>query len=548
MQEELERLHLENNRHTGEGVAGQRLLWVDDELPEALAENARLKARLGAEVQLRQLSNTGSLDSKLGQLLIQSVDRPASLWELPVKLWRTWRDYRKAPPSALGGKNFDKVLAAWQTQGMSAVEALLENAAVTPHIQANAYTALARSLMDKDTHHAAEASRRAFALDPKPYRQKWLVLRLHEAGVLDEAEAMLDALPAGIQISESESKQIRQLRHEAEYKRKLEAKQQIGYAEKRAEIDASIKQLTRQCEEQAQQLVNSKRDMDRLQQEKTQLEQSATDRESLLQQQQSQLAEYQNQILALGQTGLMLEREMAELQLQTTRQREENSLLLEQVHQLQEVVESHFQQMATAEQEKMQLLAQAEKQNLIIQELEQERKALAQQLANAELKITDQETQLEKSQSALVAAQTEHVAFVAQHRNVLEALQQAKTLLEQDKDVLTEQVAAGQHTLVAVQAEHEKLVTHQRGVIEALQQAKILLEKDQTRLALRDEEQAKQLLECSRRVSDLEAQLQQRQLEKTELTVRQQQMHEELVRAEAQLDLIKVMVLKDEGL
>ncbi len=41
----------------------------------------------------------------------------------------------------------------------------------------------------------ADAARRAYAVEPRGFRLKWLAFRLYEAGELVEAEAMLALLP-----------------------------------------------------------------------------------------------------------------------------------------------------------------------------------------------------------------------------------------------------------------------------------------------------------------------------------------------------------------
>ena len=644
VQEELERLHQDRDVPTGVLPPGHKLLWVDDELPDVLAENTRLQTRLAVQAQIHQCESTAGLNSQLGTLLIQSVDHPASLWALPGKLWNVWRSYHKQPPAVLGGKSFDKVLEAWGAGGLPAVEALLENAATSPFIQANAYTAVARSLVHKDSRHAAEASRRAYALDPKPYRLKWLALRLHEAGELAEAEVMLEALPADIQISESEAKQIRQLRHEAEYWRKLEAKRQTGYAEKRAKVEATIRQLTEQCTEQAQQLEAGLREIAQLKRDQSQWQQDSSSWQQRSQQQQAALAECQGQLAALSLDGSTLQQENAELQQQSAQLQEEHRLLLEQVTQLQEAVESHYRQAAVVEQEKALLLAQCDAYSRSVLAHEHERESLLKQLAAAEQKQAEQlqsgQTALAALQSELHTAQAERASYAAEQASAIATLQQAKAALEQDKSAQAEQLAALQselHTaqaerasyaaeqtsaiaalqqakaaldqdksaqaaqlaalqselnttqaelasyaaeqtstiaalqqakavleqdknaqavqlaalqteLSAAQAERQAFAAQQRNAIEALQQVKAKLEADMAGLVARSDDQSKVLNERSKHINELEVQIQQRQAAEAELTVRQQHMQEELVRAEAQLDLIKVMVLKEEGL
>ena len=545
VQEELERLHQANDATVGVLPSGQKLLWVDEEMPDVLAENTRLQTKLEVQAQLYQCESAGSLHNKLGTLLIHSVDRPASLWSLPGKLWGVWRSYHKPPPAALGGKSFGKVVEAWESGGLPAVEALLEKSACSPLIQANAYTALARSLVNKDSHHAAEVSRRAYALDPKPYRLKWLAFRLHEAGELAEAEAMLEALPTDIQISESEAKQIRQIKHEAEYWRKLQAKRQTGYAEKQAKVEATIRQLTEQCAAQGQQLEASQQEITQLKRDQARWQQDADSWQQRFLQQQAALADSQSELAGISQSVLALKQENTQLQ-------EEQNLLLAQVHQLQEAVESHHRQSVVLEQENALLLARCDEHSRSAKALEHERESLLKQLVATELK---QAEQLQSGQMALAAlqaeldtVQAERAAYASDQARTIDALQQANAALELDKNSQAAQLAVLQTELSAVQAERQAFATQQFDAIEALQQAKAKLEADIAGLAARSDDQSKLLNERNKRISELEVQIQQRQESEAELIVRQQHMQEELVRAEAQLDLIKVMVLKEDGL
>lgn len=84
--------------------------------------------------------------------------------------------------------------------------------------------------------------------------------------------------------------------------------------------------------------------------------------------------------------------------------------------------------------------------------------------------------------------------------------------------------------------------------IEALQAAKAQLEQEQTALVGRQEETAKLAAERLKQINELQQQIQSRQAGEADLATRQQLMHEEMVRAEAQLDLIKDMLLREPGL
>lgn len=193
---------------------------ADYELAGVVAENRRLHALVDAQRQLYHLEMHNALNVRLGNILIQAVDSPSTLLSVPGKLLGIWRQsVRKNPPAALGGKGFGKVISTYEEEGFAAVEKLLARISVSPVMQANAWTALSRHLIQNKRDQAAEAARRAYALDPKPYRLKWLAFRLHEAGDVIEAAAMLELLPAGTSFSGSEARQAGRLQKEAKLAR-----------------------------------------------------------------------------------------------------------------------------------------------------------------------------------------------------------------------------------------------------------------------------------------------------------------------------------------
>ncbi len=80
-----------------------------------------------------------------------------------------------------------------------------------------------------------------------------------------------------------------------------------------------------------------------------------------------------------------------------------------------------------------------------------------------------------------------------------------------------------------------------------LAQAKAQLEGEKSALAGRHEEQAKLAAERLKQINELQQQAQSRQAGEAELASRQQLMQEEMVRAEAQIDLIKDILLSRES-
>ncbi len=78
---------------------------------------------------------------------------------------------------------------------------------------ARTLTAQAMQLQARDPLAAARLGEQAYALDPQPWRAKWLGLRLHEAGETARAIDLLQALPADLPLSRSEARRIEQILH-----------------------------------------------------------------------------------------------------------------------------------------------------------------------------------------------------------------------------------------------------------------------------------------------------------------------------------------------
>ena len=246
VQEVLERLHHGAQSTDGQNSAGGiTLYWVDDRLPELMAENLRCTTLLETQREVHRLETQHALASELGQILIEGTTSPTALLAVPARLLKVWRQERKQVPTReLGGKSFDKVIAAYHEGGLAAVERLLTSVSASPTVQANALTAVARSLMHREPTKAAEIARRAYGIEPRPFRLKWLAFRLHEAGELLEAESMLEVLPPDVHFSDSESNQASRLRSEARQLRMRDAKQKCSFAERRAEVERQIASLT----------------------------------------------------------------------------------------------------------------------------------------------------------------------------------------------------------------------------------------------------------------------------------------------------------------
>ena len=402
VQEELERRHLQGTGRTEQhAVTGANLKWVDDELPAVMAENARYRAMLETQKEVHRLEAEHALASKLGEILIEGATSSGALLAVPSRLLKIWRkEKRQAPPGELGGKGFEKVIAAYREGGLGAVGGLLKSVSASATIRANALTAVARSVMHQEPAKAAELAREAYVTEPRPFRLKWLAFRLHEAGDVIEAEAMLHTLPPDTKFSDSEARQASRLRNEAKEARLHEAKHECGFSEARREIERQVAALTQARDEQAELAMQRQIELDAMR------------------------------------------------------------------------------------------LAQAQK--------EQEISAL-----------TEQREALHAEMTALSLIRDEYTALAGR------------------------------------QEEAAKLAAERGREVEALKAAKVQLEQEKSALAGRQEEQAKVAAERMKQITELQEQIKSHKAVESELSTRQQGMQEELVRAEAQLDLIKDMLLRE---
>ena len=113
VQDELERrvLDIKSSGHR----KSSPLHLVEDELPETVAEMHRLKAILDAQGMVYMHEGQNALNVRLGNLLIKGVESKGGVLSLPNKLVKIWRETnQKNPPETLGGKSFDKIIAAYQ--------------------------------------------------------------------------------------------------------------------------------------------------------------------------------------------------------------------------------------------------------------------------------------------------------------------------------------------------------------------------------------------------------------------------------------------------
>jgi peptidoglycan hydrolase CwlO-like protein len=113
-----------------------------------------------------------------------------------------------------------------------------------------------------------------------------------------------------------------------------------------------------------------------------------------------------------------------------------------------------------------------------------------------------------------------------------------------EKDALESRLAGVHEELIGLKQMHVALEQEKSTLLGRHHE----LEQDLKALTCARDEQVKLAQERSKQINDLQQQIQSRQAGEVDLAARQQLMHEEMVRAEAQIDLIKDMLLREQGI
>ncbi|CAB3687340.1 hypothetical protein [Achromobacter piechaudii] len=587
VQEELERVHHASGSHRT--AAGGRVVLEDGRFPEVAADNLRYRAILDAQ---RTMHATGALDTTaagLGEILIQGSTSVSAFVATPMRLLKVWRKEKKQkPPKKLGGQSFSEVIAAYEKGGAAAVDSLLASVSLSSTTHANALTAVARSQMHVDPAAAVEFARRACAIEPRPFRLKWLAFRMHEAGELVEAEALLETLPLDTKFSDSESRQAARLRNEAKQVRLREALQSTGYAERRGKVEQQIAALEQAHREQEGLAEQRGRDVEALRATQARLQQENSALTAQVAEQAGTIADLRRVTETLRTTQSQLQIEIRELRGQLAEQVGLNEELERAVQalesaavdadkEMQELLEQCSEQTELAAgrgraiAEMQMAMARAGQENLAVRKQFAEQAELATERGRAVASLQAANLQFEREKSVLIAQlseQAEQAELADERGRAIADLQTAKAAWEQEKAGLLAQhaehialVTGSQDALEEIKAAKAQLkqenaallVKHveqfelaaERGrSMEALKAVQSALTEENARLQAQCAEQARIAEEQAPEIKVLQDQLQSRVTVEADLSARQQGMQEELVKAEAQLDLIKDMLFR----
>ncbi len=170
-------------------------------------ENIRLTALVNAYKSVRKAETNNTMHARIGFTIMQLKK---SLLTAPFRLLPTLLFFTKnTSPEAFGGKEFTKVIAAYEKDGIEAVKALVKNVSTTSFVKANAYITVAKHLQEKDLRTCTELARLAYMTDPQGYRLKWWIFRLIDMKEFVQAEALSALLPDDGTISSKDQDKIK---------------------------------------------------------------------------------------------------------------------------------------------------------------------------------------------------------------------------------------------------------------------------------------------------------------------------------------------------
>lgn len=179
--------------------------------------------------------------------------------------------------------------------------------------------------------------------------------------------------------------------------------------------------------------------------------------------------------------------------------------------------------------------------------------------------LTREHSTLQLQIEQLAQARDEQARLAAERQQQIDAFNQARTALEQEKSALAvrrdelqadvtalaqahaqqAQLAQERQTqielLTQARDEQARLAAERQQQIDAFDQARTALEQEKSALAARRDELENQLKQKDARIAQLEQDM-------AERDARQHLLNEEITRAEAQIDLIKDVLLREPGL
>ena len=170
--------------------------------------------KLNLQKLIISIDKENSNISTIGHCVLDNSSSIKKIIKLPIELIKLWKATKKTPPNELGGIKFYKLIEIYDKEGIKSVQDKLNEFNLSQELIANAYTELARHLRKNNIQKSAEFACKAYEIDPKPYRLKWMAFRIFENGDSISAQIMISLLPKDINMSDWEKKQIEHIYNE----------------------------------------------------------------------------------------------------------------------------------------------------------------------------------------------------------------------------------------------------------------------------------------------------------------------------------------------
>jgi chromosome segregation ATPase len=534
VQEELEKYYLRNKElesssNDRKPSTSSKLIihWHSEDAIKIAAENIRLKARADARLFITDALKRNALQARLGEMFIKASDNPASQLSALVNARRLWRSLScKKTPAGLGGAKFGTLIEAHQKNGFDGVEKLMDEHKPSPIVRANAYRALSKHYRKSNPAVALEAARRAYVNDPKLHHQKWLAYMLYGAGKLTESGALLELTPKDKKMSAWDKKQRALILAEASKRRWKQANELLKLKQSQASAEKTIKSLSQQIDAEKAHASDLREKLS-----------AASRRQEVLEAEKNhsnkRMAEHaralETRALELEQLRGDLSARVAELDSARS-----GAIALEQEK---SVLEKKLSEHARA----------LETRAL---ELEQLRFDLSSRTAELEAQKKKLETQQQDIQTIKTSSQKleqEKTALQTQLTNVTKLGEERSRLLESNDRDLKQLRGDLSARAAELEAQKKKLETGQQE-IQAFKTAAQKLEQEKAAMQTQLTEAKKQADERGRAIEELKQKINSRLEAEKELEARQTLMNEEVLRAEAQIDLIRDMLLREPGI
>lgn len=156
-----------------------------------------------------QIASIQGMDSLLHDLKVANLQMEAP--QEKRGLFQRLFKQKVVIPQKLPEAELAKIMAAFKDKGFEAAAVLLDKIAPYPHLQADAYTLMARSVLNVDKRQAANLAYGAWRLHPRPYRQKWLAFRLYDVGDVEAAILLLESLPQDTAFTAAEKQKMEKI-------------------------------------------------------------------------------------------------------------------------------------------------------------------------------------------------------------------------------------------------------------------------------------------------------------------------------------------------